>query len=101
MRSLCALFIGFGMDLIVGDPHGIPHPVIFIGRLITAAEKLVRKLFPKTVRGENIAGGVLWLLVVTVSTAVPAVLLRLCYSGSLWLGDPCHQISERGKHEGL
>ena len=86
MWSLCALFIGFGIDLIVGDPHSIPHPVIFIGKLISAIEKVVRKIFPQTVRGENLAGGVLWLLVVVISTAVPALLLWLCYGLNTWLG---------------
>ena len=86
MWSLCALVIGFGIDLIVGDPHSIPHPVIFIGKLISAIEKAVRKIFPKTVRGENVAGGVIWLLVVTISTAVPATLLWLCYGLNTWLG---------------
>ena len=86
MYSLLALVLGFGIDLIVGDPHSIPHPVIFIGKLISAIEKVVRKIFPKTVRGENVAGGVLWLLVVAISTAVPALLLRLCYGLNSWLG---------------
>ena len=85
MWSLCALLIGFCIDLVVGDPHSIPHPVVFIGKLIFALEKLVRKIFPKTVRGENVAGGVLWLLVVTISTAVPALLLWLCDRVSPWL----------------
>ena len=86
MYSLLALVFGFGIDLLVGDPHSIPHPVIFIGKLISALEKLVRKIFPKTVKGENFAGGVLWLVVVAVSTAVPALLLWLCYGLSVWLG---------------
>ena len=86
MWSLCALFIGFGIDLVVGDPHTLPHPVIIIGKLISAIEKVARKIFLKTVRGENVAGGVLWLLVVTVSAAVPALLLWLCYGISTWLG---------------
>jgi adenosylcobinamide-phosphate synthase len=86
MYSLLALVLGFGIDLIVGDPHSIPHPVIFIGKLISAMEKLARKIFPKTVKGENFAGGVLWLVVVAVSTAVPALLLWLCYGISIWLG---------------
>lgn len=85
MWSLCALLIGFCIDLVVGDPHSIPHPVVFIGKLISTLEKLVRKIFPKTVRGENVAGGVLWLLVVTISTAVPALLLWLCDRVSPWL----------------
>ena len=58
MRSLCALCIGFCIDLILGDPHSIPHPVVLIGKLISSLEKLLRKLFPKTVRGENWAGGI-------------------------------------------
>ena len=86
MWSVYALFIGFIIDLIVGDPHSIPHPVIFIGKLISAIEKVVRKIFPKTVRGENVAGGVLWLLVVVISTAVPALLLWLYYGLNTWLG---------------
>ena len=86
MIHLLALVLGFCIDLIFGDPHSIPHPVVLIGRLISATEKLVRKIFPKTVRGENVAGGVLWLLVVLISTAVPLGILYLGYKISLWLG---------------
>ena len=84
--SLTALVLGFCLDLVVGDPHGIPHPVVLIGKLISAVEKLVRRVFPKTVLGENIAGGVLWLMVVCVSTAVPGAILWLCYRLTPWLG---------------
>ena len=83
--SLLAMCIGFLIDLIVGDPHGLPHPVAGIGKLIAGLEKAFRKCFPKTVRGENAAGGVLWLIVVLVSAAVPAGLLILCHSVSPWL----------------
>lgn len=79
MYHLIALLIGFFIDLLLGDPHSIPHPVVWIGKLISAVEKLVRRLFPKTVRGENIAGGVLWVIVVLVSTAVSALLLYAAY----------------------
>ena len=83
--SLYALLIGFGMDLILGDPHGFPHPVIAIGKLISGLEKHLRRLFPATVRGENIAGGVLWVLVAGLSTVVPAFLLWGCRQVSPWL----------------
>ena len=86
MWSLLALLLGFAIDLIVGDPHSLPHPVIFIGKLISATEKLARRIFPKTVKGENFAGGVLWLVVVVTSTAIPAALLWMCYGISIWLG---------------
>lgn len=83
--SLLALLIGFCTDLVVGDPHSIPHPVVGIGKLITFFDRLLRRLFPKTVIGENIAGGVLWVLVVTISSAVPALVLYLCRCFSPWL----------------
>lgn len=86
MRSLLALVIGFAIDLIVGDPHSIPHPVVLIGKLIDGMEKRLRRIFPQNVRGENMAGGVLWVLVSAVSTAVPALLLLFCDSVSPWLG---------------
>lgn len=86
MIHLLALVLGFCIDLIFGDPHSIPHPVVLIGRLISAMEKLVRKIFPKTVRGENVAGGVLWLLVVLIPTAVSLGILYLGYKISPWLG---------------
>lgn len=86
MYHLIALLLGFFIDLLLGDPHSIPHPVVWIGKLITAVEKAVRRIFPKTVRGENIAGGVLWLVVAGVSTAVPALLLYAAYRVHLAAG---------------
>ncbi len=83
--SLYALLIGFGMDLLLGDPHGFPHPVAAIGKLISGLEKRLRRLFPATVRGENIAGGVLWVLVAGLSTVVPAFVLWGCRQVSPWL----------------
>lgn len=83
--SLCALVLGFFLDLLVGDPHSIPHPVAGIGRLISALEKLLRRLLPATKRGEQWAGGILWCAVVLVSTAVPIVILRVCHWLSPWL----------------
>lgn len=82
---MLAICMGFGIDLLFGDPHGFPHPVIFMGKLISMLEKVFRRLFPKTPWGERIAGGVLWLVVVSVSTLVPALLLRLCQAVSFWL----------------
>ena len=85
MWSLLALVIGFCVDLLVGDPHGLPHPVIFIGKLIGFLEKRLRKIFPKTKRGENTAGGVLWLLVALISFGIPAAVLAVCHRISPWL----------------
>lgn len=83
--SLAALIIGFGIDLIVGDPHGFPHPVVLIGKLINALEHGLRKVFPKTAFGEKFAGTILWILVVLLSSLLPAFILWLCHAISPWL----------------
>ena len=54
------LLIGFGIDCILGDPHSLPHPVVLIGKTISALECVLRRIFPKTPRGERAAGAVLW-----------------------------------------
>ena len=70
---------GFLLDLIIGDPHWMYHPVRLIGALITALEKTIRRIMPKTQRGELIGGGILVLLVLTVATAIPIALLYLAW----------------------
>ncbi|MCW3491487.1 adenosylcobinamide-phosphate synthase CbiB [Dethiobacter alkaliphilus] len=37
------LLFAYLLDLLVGDPRQLPHPVIFIGRLISALEKRLQK----------------------------------------------------------
>lgn len=83
--SLAALIIGFGIDLIVGDPHGFPHPVVLIGKLINALECGLRKVFPKTAFGEKVAGALIWVFVVLTSSLVPALILWFCHGISPWL----------------
>lgn len=83
--SLLALLIGFMIDFLVGDPHGFPHPIVLIGKLISTLEKGLRRLFPATPKGERWAGGVLWCITVCLSTAVPAGILFLCHQINPWL----------------
>ena len=52
MMLLGAIVCGFLLDLVIGDPHGWPHPIILIGKLIARLEKQVRK-----VSGTVAAGG--------------------------------------------
>ena len=54
--SIYALAAGFILDLIVGDPRWLYHPVCMIGNLIAFLEKILRKIFPKTDKGELAAG---------------------------------------------
>ena len=83
--SLGALLTGFIMDLFLGDPRSIPHPVVLIGKLISFLEKVLRKAFPKTVIGENLAGAVLWILVCAVTFGVSWGILALAGLIGIWL----------------
>ena len=83
--SLYALCIGFCIDLIVGDPHGLPHPVVGIGRLISLLERLFRRLLPKTKGGEIAAGVCIWVLTVLISAGPPAAILYGAQKLSVWL----------------
>ena len=51
-----ALAAGFILDLMIGDPRWLYHPVCLIGNLIAFLEKILRKIFPKTDKGELAAG---------------------------------------------
>ncbi|MBQ6376965.1 MAG: cobalamin biosynthesis protein CobD [Lachnospiraceae bacterium] len=77
---MIALFSGCALDLLIGDPHGIPHPVAAIGKLIYALE---RRLFPKEGRRdpkrEYHRGIVLSLAVVSSAALVTAAVMYLAY----------------------
>lgn len=75
-----ALFLGFLLDLLIGDPHGMWHPIISIGHLISKTEKILRRIFPKNQKGELIGGFFLVIIVVVFSTMLPLVFVVICYS---------------------
>ena len=64
MRILLAALCGFVLDLLLGDPARLApvHPVVLMGKTITALEKRLRALFPRTPQGEYRAGLTLALL---------------------------------------
>ncbi len=59
MHIVLAALLGFLLDLMLGDPAWMPHPVVFMGKAISALETLLRRIFPKTSRGQLAAGVVL------------------------------------------
>ena len=84
--SMLAVLLGFGADLIFGDPSTPLHPICLIGSLIANLEKFLRKIFPKTEKGELTGGILLWFLVILVSAGIPTLLLTVSYSICFWLG---------------
>lgn len=85
MLTLEALVLGFILDLLIGDPHFLYHPIRLVGNLISVAEKGLRKIFPKTEKGELAAGVFLVLIVTGISTAVPCLLLYGARRLNPWL----------------
>lgn len=85
IETTVAIAVGFIIDLFLGDPYSIPHPVVFIGKLISLCEKAVRKIFPESDRGLFIGGIFICIAVMSVSTAVPIVILYLAGKISIYL----------------
>ena len=83
--SLLALVIGYILDLIFGDPYWMPHPVRFIGNLISLLEKVIRRFIPKTKRGEYIGGIILTAIVVSISMVIPLIIILIAKSINKYL----------------
>lgn len=77
------MLIGFGLDCLLGDPYTLPHPIRLMGSMIAGLETHLRKLLPNR---ERLAGALLAIIVLMVSTTIPAALLLLCYRWNVWLG---------------
>lgn len=73
---MISLVIGYILDLIIGDPHGLPHPIRLIGNMINLVEKKLRTKC-KDKEAKRRAGMVLWFIVVSVSYIVPYIILAL------------------------
>lgn len=81
------------LDLLLGDPRRLPHPVVGIGKMISALEKVLRRLF----RDERLGGAVL--LVGTVGGVLGSTYLAvrgaralhpsIGFAVSAWLAYTC------------
>ena len=54
-----AVLGGFVLDAVFGDPAWLPHPVVYMGKAISALEKGLRARLPKTPEGELLGGRIL------------------------------------------
>ena len=83
--NIAAMLVGFVLDLIIGDPEGWTHPVIWIGKWISFVEKRLRK------RGGNLRRSALVLTASTVLIAMAATaamlgILALIHKAALFIG---------------
>ena len=80
--SILAVVLGFVLDLLIGDPHWLYHPIRLVGALISSLEKLLRGVFPKNKNGELTAGVFLLALTAGITTG--------CAWGLLYLAGRIH-----------
>lgn len=52
---MIAILLGVFLDLLIGDPYNMPHPIKLMGHIINFEEKFVRKFF-KTKKGLEFGG---------------------------------------------
>lgn len=72
---LISMAAGLALDLCLGDPYWLPHPVRAIGSLIGNIEKKIRRLFPKNKEGELAGGFFLVLLTLLITGGLCGLLL--------------------------
>ncbi len=84
---ISGLALGFLLDLLLGDPQGLPHPIVWIGKFISALEK---RLIMK--KNKTRAGAILVLFVCAVSFFLPFAILFFCYLLSPWLCFVVHAL---------
>lgn len=78
-----AIALGFLVDLLLGDPPGMPHPVRGMGFLIARGELFLRRIMP----GKERAAGTLLVVLVTASAfCLSAAVLFFAYAVNPWAG---------------
>lgn len=77
VEHIYLLCIAFCWDSLVGDPKFLWHPVCGVGWLIHRLEPILRRTFPRTKKGELMAGFVLLLSVTTISVGVVWLLFAI------------------------
>jgi len=70
--------LAFVVDLAVGDPPSMPHPVVLMGKVIALLDRTLRPRF-RPGFGRRAAGGLLALILVGGSYAATAVILGLVF----------------------
>src|ERR671914_1148997 len=82
LNSPAALLIGaFVLDLAVGDPRWLPHPVVLMGKVISQGEQLLHR---GNTRNLFLAGMALSLFVIVLSTSVALGMVVLFNLLPLW-----------------
>lgn len=83
---MIAFFLGFLLDLVLGDPYCFPHPIRLIGKLVTVTEKMLRGMWIRKkekkadYNGKELWQGIGLVFIVMISVAaVTSFVLAMAY----------------------
>lgn len=85
LATVLPLLVGFALDLALGDPRRLPHPVVGMGRTIAWLEPRLRRAFPDTPAGRRHAGLVLAVVLPLATLVLSGGLVALAGLASPWL----------------
>ncbi|WP_414698376.1 adenosylcobinamide-phosphate synthase CbiB [Peptacetobacter sp. AB845] len=74
--NILIMILGYIMDLVFGDPYWFPHPVRFIGKLISKTEKFIRK-HAKSEESLKYWGILMWLVPVVTTALVTTFIVKI------------------------
>ena len=80
--SVALLIAAFALDLAVGDPRWLPHPVVLMGKIVSSGERL---LLSGKSRRDFLAGMALSLLLIALSAGAASALVLLFQMLPVWL----------------
>lgn len=86
MNSLCALALGFALDMMLGDPGGAFYPINLIKRLVSKLEVSLKNAYLESPEAQNMAGIMLVVITLLISVGSSILLLLLCYKLSVIVG---------------
>lgn len=74
--NILIMILGYIIDLVFGDPYWFPHPVRFIGKLISKTEKFIRK-HAKSEESLKYWGILMWLVPVVTTVLVTGLIVKI------------------------
>ncbi|SHH41065.1 cobalamin biosynthesis protein [Tepidibacter thalassicus] len=74
--NIVSTYVGYVLDIIFGDPYCLPHPVIYIGKLIKFIENSIRNI-TKSRMGLKMGGFVLNFVVVIITYLTTYFILKI------------------------
>lgn len=79
------MFTAYLLDLVLGDPHGWPHPVILIGKAISTLELMVRR-FARSAAALLACGALVAVIVTVGSWLITLCLVKWSFAVNYWFG---------------